>query len=74
LRSGHCVQLLIPGNTFHTARLIGRRQWFLGVSTAWPDVVSADVEIGNVEELAEDTRQLPVIYVELLRRFSTSHL
>jgi len=53
LRSGHLVQLLIPGNTFHTARLIGRRQWFLGASTEWPGVVPAeDVEIGNLEELA----------------------
>src|SRR6266700_2506318 len=53
LRSGHRVQLLIPGNTFHTARLIGRRQWFLGASTEWPGVVPAeDVEIGNLEELA----------------------
>ena len=53
LRSGHRVQLLIPGNTFHTARLIGRRQWFLGASTEWPGVVPAeDVEIGNLDELA----------------------
>jgi hypothetical protein len=47
LRSGHRVQLLTPGNTFHTARLIGRRHWFLGANTEWPDV-----EIGNVDELA----------------------
>jgi len=47
------VQLLIPGNTFHTARLIGRRQWFLGACTEWPGVVPAeDVETGNLEELA----------------------
>ncbi len=52
LRSGHRVQLLIPGNTFHTARLTGRRQWFLGASTEWPGVVPADVEIGNLDELA----------------------
>jgi predicted cupin superfamily sugar epimerase len=52
LRNGHRVQLLIPGNTFHTARLIGRRQWFLGASTEWPGVVPADVEIGNLDELA----------------------
>jgi predicted cupin superfamily sugar epimerase len=50
LRSGHRVQLLIPGNTFHTARLIGER-WFLGASTEWPGVVPADVEIGNLDEL-----------------------
>ncbi len=53
LRSGERVQLLIPGNTFHTARLIGRRHWFLGASTEWPGVVPAeDVEIGNLDELA----------------------
>jgi predicted cupin superfamily sugar epimerase len=52
LHGGQRVQLLIPGNTFHTARLIGRRRWFLGASTEWPGVVPADVEIGNLEELA----------------------
>jgi uncharacterized protein len=52
LRSGQCVQLLIPGNTFHTARLIGRRHWFLGASTEWAGVVPADVEIGDLDALA----------------------
>ncbi len=52
LRGGERVQLLIPGNTFHTARLIGRRRWFLGASTEWPGVVPADVEIGNLDALA----------------------
>ena len=52
LRSGQRVQQLIPGNTFHTARLIGRRRWFLGASTEWPGVTPVDVEIGNVDELA----------------------
>jgi predicted cupin superfamily sugar epimerase len=52
LRAGQRVQQLIPGNTFHTARLIGRRRWFLGASTEWPGVVPADVEIGNLDELA----------------------
>src|SRR5438270_9055837 len=28
LLGGQRVQQLIPGNTFHTARLIGRRRWF----------------------------------------------
>jgi predicted cupin superfamily sugar epimerase len=51
LRSGQRVQLLIPGGTFHTARLAGGR-WFLGASTEWPGVVPADVEIGNVEAMA----------------------
>src|SRR5438477_12583501 len=52
LRNVRRVQLLIPGNTFHTARLIGRGRWFLGASTEWPGVVPADIEIGNLEELA----------------------
>jgi hypothetical protein len=53
LRNGQHVQLLIPGNTFHTARLIGDRQWFLGASTEWPGVVPNDVEIGNLDLLAD---------------------
>src|SRR5260221_7948225 len=44
LRGGQRVQLLIPGSTFHTARLIGQRRWFLGASTEWPGVLPADVE------------------------------
>ncbi len=48
IRAGERVQLLIPGNTFHTARLAGRRRWFLGASTEWPGVVPADVEIGKL--------------------------
>jgi uncharacterized protein len=52
LRDGQRVQVLIPGNTFHTARLIGRRRWFLGASTEWPGVVPADVEIGDLDALA----------------------
>src|SRR5216684_1809127 len=52
LRGGERVQLLIPGNTFHTARVIGRCRWFLGASTEWPGVVPADVEIGDLDELA----------------------
>ena len=52
LRGSQRVQLPIPGNTFHTARLVGDGRWFLGASTEWPGVVPADVEIGNVDELA----------------------
>jgi len=43
---------LIPGNTFHTARVVGQRRWFLGASTEWPGVEKVDVEIGDVEALA----------------------
>jgi predicted cupin superfamily sugar epimerase len=52
LKSGHKVQLLIPGGTFHTARVAGEHRWFLGASTEWPGVEPADVEIGNAEALA----------------------
>jgi hypothetical protein len=30
------------------------RGWFLGASTEWPSVESADVEIGDVESLANE--------------------
>lgn len=52
IRAGHRVQLMIPGNTFHTARLIGRERWFLGASTEWPGVIPGDVEIGVLDEIA----------------------
>jgi predicted cupin superfamily sugar epimerase len=53
LRAGQTVQQFIPGNTFHTARVIGQRRWFLGGSTEWPGVVVAeDVELGNADALA----------------------
>jgi len=53
IAAGHRVQLLIPGNTFHTARLLGAGDWFLGGSTEWPGVVPAeDVEIGDPDKLA----------------------
>ena len=55
MRSGQRVQLLIPGNTFHTARLLGQGKWFLGGSTEWPGVVpTEDVEVGDVDRLAEE--------------------
>ena len=66
---GHTVQLLIPGNTFHTARLLGDGEWFLGGSTEWPGVVPAeDVEIGDVEKLA---REHPAV-AEQIRSISQS--
>jgi hypothetical protein len=33
---------------------VGSGHWFLGASTEWPGVVPADVEIGNIDELARD--------------------
>jgi uncharacterized protein len=62
LRAGQCVQHLIPGNTFHTAHVIGRRRWFLGASIEWPGVAPADVEIGNLDTLAE---KYPAVAAEL---------
>jgi predicted cupin superfamily sugar epimerase len=53
LRAGHTVQLFIPGSTFHTARVIGTRKWFLGGSTEWPGVEPQDVELGNADELVK---------------------
>ncbi len=53
LRAGQRVQLLIPGDTFHTARLLGSGRWFLGASTEWPGVTPQDVEIGDVATLAQ---------------------
>ena len=53
ISAGQRVQLLIPGNTFHTARLLAGGEWFLGGSTEWPGVMPVeDVEIGDVEQLA----------------------
>jgi predicted cupin superfamily sugar epimerase len=54
LRAGHRVQLLIPGNTFHTARIIGQKRWFLGASTEWPGVIPADVELGKPDVLTAE--------------------
>ena len=53
IAGGQSVQLFIPGGTFHTARIIGWRPWFLGGSTEWPGVnVAEDVELGDMEALA----------------------
>ena len=41
-----------PGHTFHTARVIGQRRWFLDACTEWPGVEKVDLEIGDVEALA----------------------
>jgi predicted cupin superfamily sugar epimerase len=62
LHDGERVQLLIPGDTFHTARVIGRRRWFLGASTEWPGVIPADVEIGDLDALSE---RYPAVAAEL---------
>ena len=49
---GQRVQVLIPGGTFHAARVIADEAWFLGASTEWPAVVPGNVELGSLEQLA----------------------
>ena len=67
IAAGQHVQFFIPGNTFHTARIAGRRRWFLGGSTEWPGVVPADVELGDAEALA---KKYPAVAAEI-RSYST---
>jgi uncharacterized protein len=62
IAAGQHVQFLLPGGTFHTARLLGTGCWFLGASTEWPGVIPADVEIGNLDALAA---QYPSVAAEL---------
>lgn len=50
LRAGERPQLLIPGDTFHTARLRDGGRWFLGASTSGR-AEPADVEPGDLEAL-----------------------
>jgi predicted cupin superfamily sugar epimerase len=55
LAAGQHLHLLIPGGTFHTARLLGRPAdgWFLGASTEWPGVdPERDVVLGDAAALA----------------------
>jgi len=58
LGAGQRVQLLIPGNTFHTARVIVQQRWFLGASTEWPGVEKVDVEAlaAKYPDVADDLR------------------
>ena len=62
LAAGQHVQFFIPGNAFHTARVIGQRRWFLGGSTEWPGVIPADVELGDAEVLA---KKYPAVATEI---------
>jgi hypothetical protein len=62
IAAGQHVQFFIPGNTFHTARVIGQRRWFLGGSTEWPGVIPADVELGDVEAL---TGKYPAVAADI---------
>jgi predicted cupin superfamily sugar epimerase len=62
LHAGQSVQLFIPGNTFHTARITGSRRWFLGASTEWPGVLLEDVETlaAQYPDVATEIRSFPV--------------
>lgn len=51
LAAGQVLHLVIPGGTFHTARLAPGGAWFLGTSTEWPGVEPQDVEPGDVGDL-----------------------
>jgi predicted cupin superfamily sugar epimerase len=62
IAAGQQVQFFIPGNTFHTARVAGRKRWFLGGSTEWPGVIPADVELGDGELLA---KKYPAVAAEI---------
>src|SRR5205814_7693338 len=48
LRGGQLLQLLIPGNTFPTARVTGRNLWFPGAGTEAPVAEPVQVESGTV--------------------------
>jgi uncharacterized protein len=61
LRNGQRLQLMIPGNTFHTARCSNVANGF-GASTEWPGVIPSDVEIGDVGVLA---RKYPAVAADL---------
>lgn len=53
LAAGMRPQLLIPGGTFHTSRLVsGEAGYALLASTEWPGVEPPDVEHGDIEALA----------------------
>jgi predicted cupin superfamily sugar epimerase len=52
LVDGHKLQLLLPGGTFHAARLLDDG-WFLGATTEWPGVEPEDVEMGSPFQLQE---------------------
>jgi uncharacterized protein len=59
LAVGEQVQLLIPGNTFHTARLKGQGRWFLGASTEWPGVVRPTWRSARSRRWPRDTPRSP---------------
>jgi uncharacterized protein len=67
IAAGQHLQFFIPGGTFHTARIVGGGEWFLGGSTEWPGVVPTDVELGSADtlaarhpEVADEIRSFPV--------------
>ena len=81
LRGGQQLQVLIRGNTFHTARVIGARFWFLGQapnglalcrptlkaarSSGWPR---------NIQPLRPNYTQLPRQRATTLHRLQTGRM
>jgi predicted cupin superfamily sugar epimerase len=59
IRAGQRVQLIVPGGTFHTARLAAGGRWHLGGSTEWPGVEPPDVETADVDALSARFPILP---------------
>ena len=62
LKEGMRPQLLIPGGTFHAARVKDGTPWALLGSTEWPGVEPADVEAGDADALA---RSHPVFAAQI---------
>jgi len=69
LRGGQRVQLLIPGGTFHTARVFGRGRWFLGASTEWPGVERLTSRSAMPMRCRQNIHRSLGISVLFLRRF-----
>ena len=67
LTAGERPQLFVPGNTFHTSRLVsGGTGYALLASTEWPGVEPPDVEHGDIEELVASYPD----FREQIRRFT----
>lgn len=68
LAAGQQLQLLIPGSTFHTARLVAGGEWFLGASTEWPGVDPSDVVLGDPADLARQHPGAADLLADFCRR------
>jgi predicted cupin superfamily sugar epimerase len=72
LRGGQRVQQLIPGNTFHTARLIGRRRWFLGATPSGRAWCRPTWKSATSTNSRQSTRQSPLTCSRSPRRCGMS--